>query len=120
MKSKVILPLCDLVFLALGGVLMAMTQMEVVHAIPVEITQIGKGAAVVQHEKFRILTVTANGLNLDGKPVTEQQLVSKTANQKVVLRVYKNLPTHRTVNVIAQLAQAGAQVSIEVQEQNNK
>ena len=121
MKSMAaLLPLCDLVFLALGGILATMTQMEVVHALPVEITTVGTGSAIVQHDKFKILSITAEQMVFDGEPVTEQQLADIKTNQKIILRVSRELPTDRTVNVLARLAQAGAQVSIEVKEQTVK
>lgn len=117
MKSQTaILPLVDLVLLALGGVLASMTQMEVIHALPVEVTHIGKGTVVVQHEKFKVLTLTTDGMSLDGEPITEDQLVSKAVNKRIVLRAYRDLPTQHTVHVIAKLAEAGAEVSIEVKE----
>jgi biopolymer transport protein ExbD len=119
MKSQnYILPLCDLVFLCLGGVLAAMTQMEIVNALPVEVTQVGKGSAVVRHDKFKILSLTDNQIVFDGQIISEQQLTEAAANQKVVLRVPKALPTERTVRIIALLAKANAQVSIEVNEIN--
>ena len=121
MKSMAaILPLCDLVFLALGGILATMTQMEVVHALPIEITRVGTGAAIVQHDKFKILSVTADQMVLDGISITEQQLADMAKDKKVILRVSKELRTERTVSVISSLAQAGAQVLIEVEEQTVK
>ncbi len=117
MKSMAaILPLCDLVFLALGGILATMTQMEVVHALPVEITRVGTGAAIVQTDKFKILSVTADQMVIDGISITEPQLTDMAKNQKIILRISKDLPTERTVSLISCLAQAGAQVSIEVEE----
>jgi biopolymer transport protein ExbD len=119
MKSQAaILPLVDLVFLALGAMLACMTQMELIHTLPVEVTRIGKGPAVPQHGKIEVLTLTAQGMTLNGEPITEHELVSSVTNKKIVLRVYKGLPTEATINVIAKLAEAGAEVSIEVKETN--
>ena len=121
MKSiAAIFVLSDLTLLALGGILAAMTQTQVVHALDIEVARVGTGAAVVQHDKFKILSITKEQLIFDGKPVTEQQLEDIKTDQKVILRVSKELPTSRTVMVLARLAQAGAQVSIEVQEQTVK
>jgi len=119
MKSQAaILPLVDLVFLALGAMLACMTQMELIQTLPVEVTRIGKGSAVPQHGKFAVLTLTERGMTLDGKPITEHELASKVANKKIVLRAYKGLPTQDTISVIAKLAEAGAEVSIEVEEKS--
>lgn len=118
MKSKAaILPLVDLVFLALGAMLACMTQMELIHALPIEVTRIGKGSsAVPRRDKFEVLTLTERGMTLSGEPITESELISKTANKRIVLRAYKGMPTQDTVKVIAKLAEAGAEVSIEVKE----
>lgn len=117
MRSQTaILPLVDLVLLALGGVLACMTQMEVVHTLPVEVARVGKGAAIVEQGKFKILTLTPEGMTLDGTPITEDEFSLKVVNEKIILRTYKDMPTQDTVNAIAKLAAAGAEVSIEVNE----
>ena len=117
MKSQTaIIPLVDLMLLALGAVLACMTQMELIYALPVEVARIGRGSAVVQQGKFKVLTLTADGMSLDGEPITEDELVLKTANAKIILRAYSKLPTQDTVSVIAKLAKAGAEISIEVKE----
>jgi len=117
MKSQTaILPLVDLVFLALGAMLACMTQMELISTLPVEVTRIGKGSAVPQHGKIEVLTLTAQGMTLNGKPITENELASKVANKRIVLRAYRGLPTEVTIKVIAKLAESGAEVTIEVKE----
>jgi len=121
MKSQsAILPLVDLVFLALGGVLACMTQMEVIRALPVEVSQVGKGSAMPQHDTFKILTLTSDGMTLGGEPIMEEDLISKTANEKIILRAQRQLPTQYTVSIIAKLAEAGADVSIEIEEINDE
>lgn len=118
MKSQTaMLPLVDLVFLALGGVLACMTQMEIVKALPVEVAEVGKGSSsIVQRDKFKILSLDAEGLSLDGEPISEDQLAAKVTGNKIILRAHKTLPTQKTINVIAKLIEAGAEVSIEVNE----
>ena len=120
MKSQsAMLPLVDLVFLALGGVLACMTQMEVIRALPVDVSRIGKGSAMPQHGTVKVLTLTPDGMTLNGEPITEQELVPKTANEKIILRAHRQLPTQYTVSVIAKLAEAEANVSIEIEEIND-
>jgi len=118
MKSQsAMLPLVDLVFLALGGVLACMTQMEIVKALPVEVAEVGKGSSsVVQHEKFKIVSLDACGLSLDGQPISQDDLAAKVAGSKVILRAHREMRTQQTIHVIATLIEAGAEVSIEVDE----
>lgn len=118
MKSQsAIVPLVDLVFLALGGILACMTQMEIVKALPVEVAEVGKGfSSVVQHEKFKIVSLDAHGLSLDGQPISQDDLAAKVAGSKVILRAHREMRTQETIHVIATLIEAGAEVSIEVDE----
>lgn len=112
-----LLPLVDLVFLAMGGILACMTQMQVIQAVPVEVTRIGTGASVVRQNRFCILTLDAQHMTLDGKRITQDELPVKIRNKRVILRADRNLATQRTVEVLALLARAGADVSIEVKEE---
>lgn len=117
MKSQTaLLPLIDLVFLALGAVLACMTQMDIVRALPVEVSRVGKGSAIVENTELSILAVGEDGMSLDGVPVTVEGLLSETPTGKIVLRADRNLPTEKTVAILAILAEAGANVSIEVDE----
>ena len=117
MQSRALIPMIDLVFLTLGGILAVMTQMEHVTSIPVEITRVGRGAAVVQQGRLSVVAMTRHGLTLDGQPTTRQKLVDEVAGRNIVLRADRELPTERTVGMVALLAKAGANVSLEVKEQ---
>jgi len=115
MQSRtVILPLVDLVFLALGAILACMTQMDIIHALPVEISRGGSGSPVVSREDFHVLTLSPEGMSFDGQPITEKELASSAKHSKVILRAYRLLPTEETIRVIAMLSEAAAEVAIEV------
>jgi hypothetical protein len=114
MRSYTLLPLVDLIFLAFGGALCCMTQMEVVRALPVEVTEVGAGASVIKHGAFAIVSLTRDGLHLDGKPVTRQSLIQEAAGKQFVLRVDEELPTKETIQIIGDLVFAGAELSLEV------
>jgi len=114
MCPKTILPLIDLVFLTLGSVLGAMTQMERVESIPVEVAKVGTGSAAVRHGKFEIIALNADGLTLNGKPAKLDELTGRLAGKEVVLRADRGLPTQRTLAVLGSLAGAGARVAVEV------
>jgi len=111
-----LLPLVDLVFLALGGILACMTQMEVVQALPVEVAQIGTGAAIVRQSRFSILALSTQGMTLDGEDIDPNEIPSKVTSKRIILRADKELPTQQMVEVLAMLVHAGADVSIEVKE----
>jgi len=111
-----LLPLVDLVFLALGGILGCMTQMQVLHALPIEVAQIGTGASIVRQSRFSVLTLSPQGMTLNGESIGPDDIPSKVTNRRIILRADKELPTQQTVEVLAMLVQAGADVSIEVKE----
>jgi biopolymer transport protein ExbD len=115
MNARMLVPLIDLVFLTLGSVLAAMTQMERVEAIPVQVATVGQGASAVRRDEPVILAVTAGGLTLGQKPLAAADLASAVAGKRVVLRADKSLPTQRTLAVLAQVIRAGADASLEVQ-----
>ena len=114
--TKAILPLIDIVFLTLGSVLACMTQMERVTALPVSVAKVGSGAASVQEGEFEVLTLTTEGMILNGQPTSEEQLSEELGNRRVILRAEQSLPTERTLTVLAALVRAGADVSVEVKE----
>jgi len=114
--DSALLPLVDLVFLALGGILACMTQMEVIHALPIEVTQVGTRASVVRQGSFSILALDSQTMTLDGKDIALEEVPANVMNKKIILRADKELPTQRTVEMLALLAQSGADVSIEVKE----
>ena len=117
MESRAIIPMIDLVFLTLGGILGVMTQMEIVTALPVDITRVGHGASVVQRGDFAILALGPEGMMLDGKPVAPKDLETAVAGREVVLRADEGLPTRDTLTVMADLVRMGVNVSLEVKDQ---
>ena len=120
MQAKSILPLIDLVFLTLGSLLGIMSHMERVTALPIELAQVGRGAAIVKHGHFSVVTLTEEGVTVDGDPVAPGELGDRVWRKDVVLRPAKTVQTGRTQQVLADLVRAGARVSLEVSEENPK
>jgi len=120
MRAYTILPLVDLIFLAFGGALCCMTQMEVVQVLPVELARVGSGSAVVKHGKFSMLRLTKEGMYLDSEPVSEENLQESVKGRQVVMRVEGNLATSRTIQVMGALFSADAEVSLEVETGGNE
>jgi len=114
MTGKTMVPLIDLVFLTLGSVLAAMTQMERVEALAVAVAEVGGGAASVQRGQFEVVTVTADGVTLGETPVDEARLADEVAGKRIVLRAARDLPTERTLAILARVTASASDVSIEV------
>lgn len=114
MTGKTMVPLIDLVFLTLGSILAAMTQMERVEALPVAVAEVSGSAARLQRGTFDVVTVTAHGVRVGDRVVAEEDLAGEIANRRVVLRAAGGLPTERTLAVLARIADVASEVSIEV------
>ena len=117
MDNRGILPLIDLVFLTLGAILAAMTDMQVVHALPIDVATVGQGAAIVRQGQFAILVVEADRLTIDGQAVTMEDLASNLSVERVIVRADRKLETQRLLRVVAELARVGVEMSIEVREE---
>lgn len=115
MNAKTAIPLIDLILLTLGSVLAAMTQMQRIEVIDVDVAKVGPGPAAVRRGEIRIVTVTDDGLTLDGEAVRQEQLADALAGSEVVLRAQKSLPTQRTLALLAELTRSAGSVSVEVE-----
>ncbi len=115
MTGKTMVPLIDLVFLTLGSILAAMTQMERVEAIDVAVSRVAGSGQAVQRGEFDVVTVTAHGVTVGKRAVDEDRLADEIAGRRVVLRAERTLPTQRTLAVLARITDAASEVTIEVQ-----
>jgi biopolymer transport protein ExbD len=115
--GKMFVPLVDLVFLTLGSVLGAMTQMQRVEAIDVEVARVGAGSTVVRRGDLRVVTLAADGLTLDGERVEAEDFPRLLSGRSVLLRADRTLPNQRTFELLAELTRAGASVSVELDPQ---
>jgi len=116
MGSRAILPLIDLVFLTLGSVLGVMTQMERVTILPVEVAEVGSGSAVVVNGDLEVVTLSHEGLTLNGNPIARDQLESELAGKSAILKSHKNVSTGQTLLILSELNQVCSSVSVSVEE----
>jgi hypothetical protein len=114
MAGKTLIPLIDLVFLTLGSVLGAMTEMERVTALPVELSELPGQSAPVAREETEMLRLAEDGLSYDGRPIALAEAPGLVGGRQTVLRVARNVPTEQTLQTLDALATAGVSVSVEV------
>ncbi len=117
MTGKMFVPLVDLVFLTLGSVLGAMTQMQRVEAIDIEVARVGAGTTVVRRGELRVVTLDENETRLDGERVEVGDFARLLSGRCVLLRADRTLPNQRTFEILAELTRAGASVSVELDPQ---
>ena len=118
MRGHALMPLIDLVFLTLGSVLAAMTQMERVTALPVTVVESRSGGAVVQHGEFDVVVVTDDTLHFNEMPVTQAELGELATGGRVVLRIAPATASERTLTILGDLYDPGADVTLEVKQIN--
>ncbi len=118
MQARIFISMIDLAFLSLGAVIAILSQTQLVLALPVEVTEIGHGIAVVTRDKMTVVTVTGNEILVDGVSVTLSELGGAVDGPTAILRVDRMVPTERLIGVMAQLATAGVELRIEVREKS--
>jgi len=115
-KTAALLPLLDVLFLALGAILAQMTEMERVTVLPVELEDRVGHAAVLRTGDFVVVSLSEEGLAVDGETLSidDPRLAVRVRDRDVVARVDRRLPTGSTVQLLAVLRDAGAHVELEV------
>ncbi len=116
MQARIFISLIDLAFLSLAAVIAILSQTQLVRALPVEVTEIGQGIAVVTRDKVTVVTITDDDIFVDGEPVTLLELGGVVDGPTAILRVGRLVHTERLVGVMAELAAADVEIRIEVQE----
>ncbi len=120
MQARIFISLIDLAFLSLAAVIAILSQTQVVRALPVEVTKIGRGIAVVTRDDVTVVTITLDGLFVDGKPLTLAELSGAVDGPTVILRVDRTVPTERLLGVMAELAGDQVELRIEVDEEQGR
>ncbi|MHC4415562.1 MAG: ExbD/TolR family protein [Planctomycetota bacterium] len=110
------IPLIDLAFLSLGAVVAILSQSHLVRSLPVEVTEVGRGIAVISREAVTVITITTDGLYADGRPVALSELADAVNGRLVLLRVDRRVPTETLVGVMSVLAANDVELRIEVEE----
>jgi len=118
MQASIFISMIDLAFLSLGAVIAILSQTQLVRALPVEVTEIGQGIAVVTRDKVTVVTITDNEILVDGVGVTLPEVGGAVDGPTAILRVDRMVPTERLIGVMAELATSGVELRIEVRQQS--
>jgi biopolymer transport protein ExbD len=111
------LPLVDLVFLTLGVIVAALTQMQHVTTLAVELAEVGPDAAEIRTDAIEVLALARDGTMSVGETVIDDsQLCEFVESASVVVRADRRLDVERLFEVLAELRRCGIGVSVEVDE----
>ncbi len=117
MQARIFISLIDLAFLSLAAVIAILSQTQIVRALPVQITRIASGIAVVTRDDVTVVTITTDGLFVDGEPVTLAELGGVVDGPTAILRVDRTVPTERLIRVMGELAGDNVELRIEVEQE---
>lgn len=116
MKMGSLIPLIDIVFLAMGTLLLLITKMEVVEVIPLDLVRVGQ--APVSSRKMEgplFVSINKEGIFMGKEKVGAEELLSRGKGEEIVLRADKNLPFGEVIQLLASLRQKAVSVSLEVE-----
>ena len=116
MQGRIFISLIDLAFLSLAAVIAILSQTQLVLALPVEVTEIGQGIAVVTRDEVTVVTITEEAILVDGEPVRLHDVGAVVDGPTAILRVDRMVPTEKLIRVMAELAEQGVELRIEVRE----
>ena len=119
MRSGIFIPMIDLAFLSLAAVVAILSQTELVESLPVEVTEIGPGIAVLSREDVTVITITPEGLWVRGRQETLDSIGAAVDGRLALLRVDRNVSTEVLVGVMGELAAHDVELRIEVEERGS-
>ncbi len=116
MQGRIFISMIDLAFLSLAAVIAILSQTQLIRALPVEVTEVGRGIAAVTRDEVTVVTITDDAILVDGEPVPLHELGGAVDGPTVILRIGRMVPTEKLIHVMAELAGHGVELRIEVRE----
>ncbi len=116
MQGRFFISLIDRAFLSLAAVIAILSQTQLVRALPIEVTEVGQGIAVVTRDEVTVVTITEEAILVDGESVRLHDVGGAVDGPTAILRVDRLVPTEKLIRVMAELAGQGVELRIEVRE----
>ena len=118
MQARVFIPLIDLAFLSLAAIIGILSQTQLIRSFAVQITEVGQGIAAITREDVTVITLTMDGLFVNRRPVSIDEVAATVNGRLALLRVDRNVPTSTLVKVMGRLAASGTELRIEVRQES--
>jgi len=107
-SKRWMIPMIDFVFLSLGGVLVMLTQMEVVSAVPLDLAGGEAEASMEVEESARdVVSITGAGLTLNDAPIALDRLGSAITKPVVLVRADREARVDRLTAVLTAVHGSG-------------
>ena len=114
MHARQFIPLIDLAFLSLGAVVAVLSQTQLVRSLEIDVSEVPPGVAAIEREDLAVVSITRDGIRLDGELVSLDALAAAVGPRLALLRVQRDVPTETLVGVMSALAAGGVEIRIEV------
>lgn len=116
MQARWVVPMIDFVFLSLGGLMAAMTQMEVFKSIPLKLAEANSRASAPSSDAERdVVSISDAGLALNDEPIELGALGPGITRPAVVVRADGDVAHRRVVEVLAEIRTAAPEAAVSLQ-----
>jgi len=115
MKAAHTIPFIDIIFQALGALIVVIATLQHVDAIPVNLATVAKEAIVSKRLNDPVfLVISKAGLFLGKERITVNDIDKLTKNREVILRIDRDIPYGRVVEAVSDIQKRAKSISLEV------
>ena len=114
-KVEHIIPFIDIVFQALGALIVVMATLQHVEAIPVDLATVGKEARVAKSARNPLFVVISKkGLFSGKREIAPEELAEAVRSREVILRIDKDIAYGKVIQTIAGIQDKAKHIALEV------
>lgn len=114
-KTTHVIPFIDIIFQALGVLIVVVATLQHVDAIPVNLATVAKEVTVARRMGKPIFVVLSKkGLFFGREKVTLDGLKDAVKDKEVILRVDKDIPYGRVVEAVSNIQDKAKNIALEV------
>ena len=99
MRARVFIPMLDLCFLSLGAIVAILSQTTLLTALPVDVSDVGRGIAAVTREDVTVVVIRDGAIFIDESPVPLDDLAVRI-HGLAVIRIDEREPTEALIEVM--------------------
>ena len=114
-KTRHVIPFIDIIFQALGALIVVMASLQHVESIPVNFATVAKEVLVSKRiEKPLFVAISGKGVFSGKEKVNEDELKERVKNREVILRVDKDISYGTVVYTVAAIRDRAKNIALEV------
>jgi len=114
-KATHMIPFIDIIFQALGALIVVIATLQHVDAIPVNFATVAKEVTVVKRMGKPVFVVlSGKGLFSGREKVTLEALKEVVKDKEVILRVDRDIPYGKVVEAISNIREKAKNIALEV------